>query len=106
MKTMAVDLKPTDPGPMAQVRCILKCMPLSDYLELAQDAAPYLQELDTNKFIGDSAGSILCDSEEEAQNIFDRTVGDEGPTALNPYVGPANVYALMIGPDGLVTENT
>ena len=42
----------------------------------------------------------------EARSFFESIVGDDGPTKTNPYDGPCRVYALLAGPDGLITENT
>jgi hypothetical protein len=44
--------------------------------------------------------------EYEWDNVFDQVIGDNGPTNLNHYEGPARVYALVIGPNGMETENT
>jgi hypothetical protein len=49
---------------------------------------------------------VLCDSEEEVYDLFNRIVGDDGPTELNKYDGPARVHALVCGPNGFETENT
>jgi len=45
-------------------------------------------------------GVILCDTEEEVNHYFNLTVGDDGPTDLNPYDGPARVYATTCDPTG------
>jgi hypothetical protein len=50
---------------------------------------------------------VLFDTEEELLYAYNRTVGDDGPTKLNPYNGPARVYARTCDQDGnLITENT
>lgn len=41
-----------------------------------------------------------------ARRAFDRVVGNDGPTKLNPYKGPARVFAYLVGPNGGITENT
>jgi hypothetical protein len=70
-------------------------------------AAPYLAFPADGQVIMEGQGIILCDTEEERDRLFDQTVGDEGPTKLNPYNGPARVYALTCNPDGqLGNENT
>lgn len=46
------------------------------------------------------------ETEELARTAYDYVVGDDGPTKLNPYTGPAKVYALLVGPEGAVNENT
>lgn len=60
-------------------------------------AAPYLFDGDQFKFpqlLMDGSGYVVCDSEEEMERLYDLTVGDDGPTATNPYNGPARIYAL------------
>ena len=69
-------------------------------------AAPFLVEDTDYQLLTDGRGVLLCESEKEAYKIFDQIVGDDGPTETNLYNGPANVYALVIGPDGMETENT
>ena len=69
-------------------------------------AAPYLDQQDDCSIIHNEQGFVLCDSKEEAYNIFNQTVGDDGPTELNSYNGDMRVYALVIGPNGYETENT
>lgn len=67
-------------------------------------AAPYLSEDDV---IALAFGEIYLffDTMAECFNAFERTVGDDGPTELNPYDGPVNVYALVCGPDGEFWDN-
>jgi hypothetical protein len=78
----------------------------SDLDELFK-AAPYLNIQEHLQIICDGHGYIICDSEEECRNLFDQTVGDDGPTKLNSYNGKANVYALVVSNDGIsMTENT
>jgi len=67
-----------------------------------QKAVPFLDEED----ISCDKNVILCDSEEEVYELFNQVVGDNGPTEFNLYDGPAKVYALVFGPDGMETENT
>lgn len=71
-------------------------------------AAPYLhlvgEDLD---FWTNGGGIILFDAEDEMLELFDQTVGDDGPTRLNPYDGPVRVYALTCDTTGrLLSENT
>lgn len=69
-------------------------------------AAPDLAGDATHQALGDG-GAYFFGSEEEIQAIYDRTVGDDGPTKSNPYAGPVRVYALTCAPDGqLMNENT
>lgn len=69
-------------------------------------AAPYLSIEDDFQIMSDGNGFIFCDSEEEAYNIFDQTIGDDWPTKLNSYNGEFRVYASVVGPNGYETENT
>lgn len=70
-------------------------------------AAPYLAGDDAMQVMADEHGFIVCDTPEEMYALFDRTVGDDGPTEANPYAGPGNVYALEINADGTTRrENT
>lgn len=72
-------------------------------------AAPYLKIVGEHLFSGynDESMWILCDSAEECYTLFNQTVGDEGPTATNPYEGPGNVFAMIISNSGrIVAENT
>lgn len=46
------------------------------------------------------------DYNDAATDFFDTVVGDDGPTRLNSYNGPARVFACLSGPNGLITENT
>lgn len=68
-------------------------------------AAPYLKDFMT--IVWDYGGFIVCDTEEEMKTLFNQTVGPNGPTSINPYDGPASVYALTISNGGtLLNENT
>lgn len=70
-------------------------------------AAPYLNIEEHGQLLSDGGGVILCEGEAECRRIFGMTVGDDGPTALNPYNGPFRVYALTCDPSGqLLNENT
>ena len=73
-------------------------------------AAPYLKA-DSGRFIVFDGGShifhLLFDTEEEMWQIYDQTVGNDGPTKSNPYNGPARVNALACSPEGVsLDENT
>lgn len=73
----------------------------------AMKAMPYLDHHENIQALADGTCIILCDSEEECVRLFDSTVGDDGPTKLNPYDGPARCYALTCNPQGeLQNENT
>ncbi|MFA6094147.1 MAG: hypothetical protein WC986_14510 [Elusimicrobiota bacterium] len=68
-------------------------------------AAPYLDGHD--QVLCDQSGYLVFDTAEEMEKTFEQTVGDDGPTKLNTYSGPARVYAVTCGADGeLQTENT
>ena len=80
-----------------------------DTLDEVIKAAPYLDGSDvtTIQILADGGGILLFDSEEEARDHFDRTVGDDGPTQHNSYKGPARVYALTCDQTGKCrNENT
>jgi len=69
-------------------------------------AAPYLAE-DCDQILTDGEAWLLFDDKEDMWNHYNRTVGDDGPTKLNPYNGPAGIYALTCNPHGqFETENT
>jgi hypothetical protein len=71
------------------------------------EAAPYLNLYKHEQVLMDGHGWILFDSENKMLDCYNRTVGDDGPTNLNPYNGNATVYALTCSPTGeLLNENT
>lgn len=82
------------------------------HLDLAevQKAAPYLKSEGYAlpiPLIFDGGGHLFFDTEEEMNEAFGQTVGDDGPTKSNPYDGPARVYTLTCSPEGkLLSENT
>lgn len=70
-------------------------------------AAPYLNFDDHTQLLVDAEGFLLFDTEEEMCHYYNMTVGDDGPTHLNPYDGPLSVYARTCNPNGeLLNENT
>lgn len=70
-------------------------------------AAPYLDIAKHMQIMADGTGYMLFDSEEEMDHIYYQTVGDDGPTKLNPYNGSIKIYALTCNPDGqTMNENT
>ena len=76
--------------------------PLSELLL----AAPYLKDFDQMNVQGHNSVTILCDTEQEIDDLFDQTHGDE-PGTNNPYRGECRIYALTCDPTGqLLTENT
>jgi hypothetical protein len=70
-------------------------------------AAPYLKIEDHAQVIFDCCGYILFSTEREMLDVYNQTVGDDGPTTTNPYNGSVKVYALTCMPDGqFMHENT
>lgn len=79
---------------------------VTSYREIFQ-AAPYLNFDDDMQFVIEGGGIIVFDTVEEMERTYDLTVGDDGPTRLNPYAGKARVYALTCSATGqMLTENT
>ena len=85
------------------------------YISFAEDqiwadvceAALYLNMCKHTQVLMDGHAWILFDSEDEMLDCYERTVGDDGPTDLNPYNGATRVYALTCSPTGkLLNENT
>ena len=67
-------------------------------------AAPYLS---LDQVVMDGLYILTFDTENEMDEYFDMTVGDDGPTKDNSYTGMARVYAVTISNKGeLLTENT
>ncbi len=70
---------------------------------------PYLIKEEYVQAIADECGYILLEGPEAKSTMefnFDQIIGDDGPTRLNNYDGPLNVYAITFGPDGPLSENT
>lgn len=71
-----------------------------------RSAAPYLFDDEGSfrfgQFLIDGGGYLVCDDEAECQRLYDMTVGDDGPTHLNPYAGSTRVYACT----SMGNENT
>ena len=69
-------------------------------------AAPYLT-LDNYQTLMEGRAIILFDNEEEMLDCYEKTVGDDGPTKKNQYVGKVRVYAVTCSSEGeLLNENT
>jgi hypothetical protein len=69
--------------------------------------APFLTTMTHGQVLADEHTFIVCDSEEEMEDLFWQTVGDDGPTPTNSYNGPCRVYALTINAKGeMRNENT
>ena len=70
-------------------------------------AAPYLSVHEHFQALADGYAFALCDDFDQAERLYGQTVGDDGPTATNPYAGPVKVYALLIDAQGKArNENT
>lgn len=70
-------------------------------------AAPYLRYPENENVLVNGFGFFIFDHKDDLEHAFDITVGDSGPTLWNDYLGPASVYALTCGPDGIeIDENT
>ena len=70
-------------------------------------AAPYLTFEKHAQILGDGKAYILGETRDEIYNLYNQTVGDDGPTKLNPYNGIVKVYALTCSPEGkFLSENT
>lgn len=77
------------------------------WLDEMVKACPFLDLQTDYQAVGDGQGVLFFDTREEMEHYFDLVVGDDGPTKLNPYDGPAKVYALTCSPIGqLWNENT
>jgi hypothetical protein len=78
-----------------------------DVWDEVMQAAPYLSIEEHGQAIVEGRAYLLFDTEEELMDHYRRTVGDDGPTELNSYKGPAHVYAITCNPEGqLEYENT
>ena len=87
------------------------CMYISwdedDFYEELVKAAPYLKDHVVDVLSTDNHVVLVFDTEKEMNHYFDQTVGDDGPTKLNNYIGPVRVYALTCSDKGeLWNENT
>ena len=70
-------------------------------------AAPYLKEYEVEFLRSSNSVVLTFDTAEEMEHCFVQTVGDDGPTILNNYIGPVRVYALTCSNEGeLWNENT
>lgn len=59
------------------------------------------------ELMGHGSVYVTFPTEEEMRRVFGSVVGDDGPTATNPYDGPCRVYALCCSPEGkTLSENT
>jgi len=75
----------------------------SEYDQEILQAAPWLDR----DWLLHGEVVLQFENEEAASEIYNQTVGDDGPTETNQYCGKSRVYAELISPDdGVVTENT
>jgi hypothetical protein len=76
-------------------------------LDLTSQESP-VPFLTTDQRLELSFGSLLLifDNQQEALDLFNQVVGDDGPRPSNPYAGRQRVYAFVAGPQGGITENT
>lgn len=78
-------------------------------MEEALKAAPWLgaQNDGAVQALVDGCGFIFFDTETEVKEVFENTVGDDGPRYKNKYEGPGSVYVITCNPEGkLINENT
>jgi len=70
-------------------------------------AAPYLDLKKHDQVISDGIGILVCNNQDEMERYYKMTIGDDGPTELNPYNGIYRVYALVCDAEGrFIGENT
>ena len=100
----------SNPGEILSVLCkqygkwgvyVNNLQPESDTYEFSLQeiykAAPWMNEIDHAdkvELLVEGFGYFLFDNEKEMQLIFDRTVGDDGPTRLNDYKGSWKIYCM------------
>jgi len=86
------------------------CMYIHTKLEDGEEiykAAPYLKELYPDALMIPNKLVLTFDTEKEMDSCFNLTVGDNGPTKHNSYIGNCKVYALTCSNTGeLLDENT
>lgn len=69
-------------------------------------ACPLLR-INDYQILGDCIGFFIFQTEKEMKEAYEHIVGDDGPTKLNKYNGPARVYALTCDDKGVWhNENT
>ena len=70
-------------------------------------AAPYLSLKEHGQLITEGEGILIFEDNAEMEHYYKMTIGDDGPTELNPYNGIYRVYALCCSADGeFLYENT
>jgi hypothetical protein len=77
---------------------------VNDYWVDITQAIPFLSDVE---IVEQDHGMILFRTKKDMEHYYQQIVGDDGPTELNKYDGPAKVYAVTCDPKGnLLTENT
>lgn len=86
---------------------MLSCSNLDVCTDELKKAVPMITDYGdiVNLLTGDTL-FFEFDYNDAAIDFFDTVIGDDGPTRLNSYNGPARVFACLSGPNGLITENT
>lgn len=75
-------------------------------LEELLKAAPWMRQVNEDNFLWETETFFLL-PKEQVKWLYDMTVGDDGPTAVNSYNGPCKVYALTCDNYGrFLNENT
>lgn len=88
-------------------RCHVLYLSTSSSLQWGEPGpVPFLGSTELAELSGRGWLMILCKSKIQARALFEQIIGDDGPTATNPYDGPHRVYAYLTGPRGGITENT
>lgn len=67
-----------------------------------QNAAPYISDADS--ILSRGSGILLFDTEQEMNNYYDLTVGQNGPTNINKYNGGASVSATTFSNEGTLLK--
>lgn len=74
----------------------------ADNTEEVYKAAPYLVSMANPNILYTKFAYFTFENEAEMWKAYDETVGDDGPTWINRYDGPAQVFALTCNTDGKI----
>jgi hypothetical protein len=78
-----------------------------NFVEELVKAVPYLNVEKHSQIISDGRAILTFNNEDEMNQYYLMTIGDDGPTSLNNYKGIVSVYALTCNSNGeLQNENT
>jgi hypothetical protein len=89
-------------GPKAKIATHARKMAIG-----IRNAAPYLAVQNYGLGMYEENIYLFFKTEKEMKRYYDMTVGDDGPTKLNPYKGKVRIYALTCSRRGqTLTENT